>query len=623
MKHANWVCWIASLWLVALMPPAHADEASAPTSVVLRGATVTLQPDGRASLAPTFLPLPHRWDTDFPKDDGRVLYQMELPPMPLIEPFALFLPRVGNQVEARVGGHVVARFGVLGDPSTDSAKGPVWITIPSILLDPRLPTLLEIEVSTQALRWGGLSVVHFGPESTLRSEWSQNYHWRQTASVVIVVALALIGVIVAGLWWRQRDGLYGTFALIAIFGILRVGDRLLPTPPLPWPLWGAVTAAAFAAHLLLMARFALEMVGERRPWVCKGFWVFLSLSVSCAFASFLFRWSWLWTLTLAYLTLPAVVVLYQVVRHTRRQPSRENVLMCVAGFAVILAGVRDLAAVRLADGGSQTFSILPHAVFVLVMIMGWIIVERYSQQVTQYRELNASLERRIAEREIQLGESYDKLKVQNEQQATLHERQRIMRDIHDGVGAQLVGLLSLLGGQGAQSQALREHANAALDELRMAVDSLQPVHGDLTTVLASLRYRLQPRLDAAGLRVIWDVQELPLQEHLSPSTVLQIQRILLEAFTNVLRHAQASQVRVSARKLDCPERLVLQVDDDGVGLPVLAPAHGHGLHNMKVRAEAIGGVHSVRTLTSGGTRVQIELPLDGVLAGVTGSASGR
>jgi signal transduction histidine kinase len=56
---------------------------------------------------------------------------------------------------------------------------------------------------------------------------------------------------------------------------------------------------------------------------------------------------------------------------------------------------------------------------------------------------------------------------------------------------------------------VEEHVKLALDEMRMAVDSLQPTHDDLPTVLATLRYRLQPRLDAAGIELVWNVAVMP------------------------------------------------------------------------------------------------------------------
>jgi signal transduction histidine kinase len=199
---------------------------------------------------------------------------------------------------------------------------------------------------------------------------------------------------------------------------------------------------------------------------------------------------------------------------------------------------------------------------------------------------------------------------QSEEQAALQERQRIMRDIHDGVGAHLVGLLSMMKKGVAPSEALQEQAHAALDELRMAVDSLQPVNGDLTTVLATLRYRLQPRLEAAGLQVEWAVEALPEMRSLTPTTVLNVQRILLEAFTNVLKHAGASMVRVTARYVDTPDRLELEVQDDGTGIPeARSRISGHGLGNMRARAQSISASISIEPAKPHGTCVKLALLL--------------
>jgi hypothetical protein len=247
-----------------------------------------------------------------------------------------------------------------------------------------------------------------------------------------------------------------------------------------------------------------------------------------------------------------------------------------------------------------------------VLMMGWLIMERYVRQARQYQGLLVSLDQKVHEREQQLAASFAALQQAETQRATLQERQRIMRDIHDGVGAQLVGLLSLLKRGKTDSAQLQEHASAALDELRMAVDAMQPVNGDLATVLATLRYRLQPRLVAAGIAVDWQVEALPPMDHLTPQTVLQLQRILLEAFTNMLRHAQASRVRVSARhEAGAADQLVLELADNGIGMPDRAPVvAGHGLKNMQARATAIGATLRFDAPPHGGTRVTIVLPVN-------------
>jgi len=218
----------------------------------------------------------------------------------------------------------------------------------------------------------------------------------------------------------------------------------------------------------------------------------------------------------------------------------------------------------------------------------------------------------VAEREQQLHQAFGDLQKQQQEQAVLTERQRIMREIHDGVGSQLVGLLSMVGQRNTDPAVLEEHVKQALDEMRMAVDSLQPVHGDLVAVLATLRYRLQPRLAAAGVQVRWDVSQLPTLPQLSPQSVLQVQRILLEGFTNVLKHARATEVAVQAQLVDTDEgRAVIQLSltDNGVGLPAQREVGGHGVANMQSRAASIGASLRVEPGAEGGTSVVLHWPM--------------
>lgn len=222
-------------------------------------------------------------------------------------------------------------------------------------------------------------------------------------------------------------------------------------------------------------------------------------------------------------------------------------------------------------------------------------------------------------REQELAQASTTLHEQHKQLAVTQERQRIMRELHDGVGAHLVGLLNLVHKGVIDPSLLENEVTQALDEMRMAVDSLQPVHGDLATVLGMLRYRLQPRLDAAGIGMTWDVPDLPSVDRLSPTDILQIHRILLEAFTNVLKHAQATAVTASVRLLaGDPGVIELVLSDNGVGLPAEAAAtQGHGLKNMRLRAQALGATLSVikrlapdvPAVGRPGTEVRLSLPL--------------
>jgi len=329
----------------------------------------------------------------------------------------------------------------------------------------------------------------------------------------------------------------------------------------------------------------------------------------------------LWTAGLAVLVPVGLGSLWVIVRATLRGRGRFGWVLVAAASIAVAAGIYDLGFIRAGHSAGLRYSLTPHAIFVFVLIMAGLVAERYSRSVADYRALNANLAQRVAEREAQLHNAFDALRAQQQEQAVLTERQRIMREIHDGIGSQLVGLMIMVNQRNVDPAVLEDQVKLALDEMRMAVDSLQPMHGDLTIVLATLRYRLQPRLQAAGIQVMWDVSPLPPMDQLSPQSVLQVQRILLEGFTNVLKHSRATQVTVQARWEDGPEpKVLLSLIDDGVGLPAEVSQAGHGLTNMRARASAIGAELKVENAPVRGTRVVIEWPLRGT---ENGSAPAR
>ena len=181
-----------------------------------------------------------------------------------------------------------------------------------------------------------------------------------------------------------------------------------------------------------------------------------------------------------------------------------------------------------------------------------------------------------------------------------------------------MGLLNVVTQPAPDRAVVEEHVKLALDEMRMAVDSLQPTHDDLATVLATLRYRLQPRLDAAGIALEWDVGVIPPVAPFSAQAALQLQRILLEAFTNVLKHARATRIVLHARwQAEAqPPHVRIVLTDDGIGprpADAAPKATGHGLANMRARALSIGArlvmePAEARENAAGGTRITLEWP---------------
>src|SRR5690606_16394793 len=89
------------------------------------------------------------------------------------------------------------------------------------------------------------------------------------------------------------------------------------------------------------------------------------------------------------------------------------------------------------------------------------------------------------------------------------ERQRLMRDMHDGLGSQLVGALQLAQDSRVPAPMVARAVQEAVDNLRLTVDAMQDSDGNIATLLGAIRYRLAPRFASSGIALQWDVGPLP------------------------------------------------------------------------------------------------------------------
>ena len=299
-----------------------APVAQAQDVITLDRAQATLRPDG-LPVREGVVDLSRRWDIDFPGRDGSATYRIALPPRDASlgnEPMALLFSRVGNQVLVQVNGDTVQRLGTLGEPRFNAAKTAYFVTVPAALLHADRPNELTVEVTIQRQRWGGLSLIRYGPQAAVEPAYAQHRLWRHFASVIFAVSLTVMGGLAAVLWWRQRDALYGCFSAAAFLGVVRNLDQVWPDVPVPWPLWGAFAAVCYACHLALICRFALLALGEAPAWAGRAIYVAMGVSSTLAVLSFAFAAPLLWTAGLAVLVpmgLMSLAIIVRAVLHGR------------------------------------------------------------------------------------------------------------------------------------------------------------------------------------------------------------------------------------------------------------------------------------------------------------------
>jgi signal transduction histidine kinase len=249
------------------------------------------------------------------------------------------------------------------------------------------------------------------------------------------------------------------------------------------------------------------------------------------------------------------------------------------------------------------------------------VVDRFVRVLREAEGARGDLESRVREREQMLKRNYERLREGERLQATAAERQRIMQDMHDGLGTQLVSSL-LLVERGALTQAqVAQVLRESIDDMRLAIDALAQGNSDLLAALGNLRYRMEPRFRAAGIELIWDAREMPEELNVNPDHVLPILRIVQESLTNALKHSNARAVSVAQQVTQAGDEapmLQIRVTDNGKGIAG-ERVGGRGLMNMRSRANKIGGTLTLESVPGAGTRVKFTYSLSEYHTGLTRS----
>jgi two-component system, NarL family, sensor histidine kinase UhpB len=243
-----------------------------------------------------------------------------------------------------------------------------------------------------------------------------------------------------------------------------------------------------------------------------------------------------------------------------------------------------------------------------ILLLGF-IAPFFAGNVRLFRsmsEFNNLLSQQLAQRtaDLQLAHAREKNLVR--EQAYGQERQRIMRDMHDGLGSQLMSMLLSARRGKLGPQRMAEGIQSVVDEMRLMIDSMDSVGESLSVALTTFHERVQSRVEAAGFALNWTDQSGGIFPEYGPRDVLQIFRILQEAVNNALKHGASPIDLLITQYPDPAFPIRITVTDCGTGMAVKR-GRGRGLSNMKARAEAIAARFSLIS-SSSGLSVQLELP---------------
>jgi signal transduction histidine kinase len=379
-------------------------------------------------------------------------------------------------------------------------------------------------------------------------------------------------------------------------------------PESPWGqdwFWWA-THASMAWVMLTALLFALRFASRRAPRLERV------LLGSVLLVSLFSMPLWLRRLDMVVLQYAvtaavAAVGVAWVCRLAWRERRPELRVMALALVCGVVLGAHDLAVLAGWAWPEHVF-LMPFATLTVMVSFLYAVQRRYVGAVEQFQAENSQLQENLDEQVSVLQAQNAQLREAERQQALLLERQRIMADMHDGLGSSLLSALVAMEQGSMSHEQCVEVLRECVDDLRLVIDSLEPVGHDLVSLLATMRYRLGKRLQVGGLKLEWDVQDLPPLDWLEPPDALHVLRLMQEALNNVVKHANASRVRMVTRHHG--SYVEIRVEDDGAGFELQNVQHGRGLKSQIKRAQHLGGKLRIDSTPGLGTRLSLRLPVE-------------
>ena len=590
------------LKMLAVGALAFAAFAAGAATIELTDARATITVDGVTTVRDVVLPFHLDRETGTRAATARFDVPFRISG-PLDQPFGLYLARVGNSAEIWLNDSLLAQLGnVREENAADYSKAPQYVPIPASLL--QRENVIRIEVRADAGRRGGVSSLVVGLDREVRPMFAQASLWRMTASLVVAVFSLLVGSIAMVLWAtqtepgrnsRMRDTIYLTAGVAEFCWALRVGDIAIDHPPLPWPAWGVVVTAAFAGWICCIGLFCHHAAGWHRypsmRWMRAGLWTLFGTSIIASSLAYtlhrpIYLTAWLGAANLLFITYATVYLTAAL-----RTPTTARVLVAVAGAVNVAVGVRDWIAIRISGDYTQSTWIRYSSVL-FGLALGYIVITRFRAASAQAQDLMTNLAARVSQKEQELSLSYERLEQMAREQERAAERTRILRDMHDGVGSHISSAIRQLESGRANSQHVLQTLRDSLDQLKLSIDAMNLTPGDVTALLAGMRYRLEPRFAASDLELQWHVDEIAAVPGLDSPSMRHLQFMVFEALSNVLQHSQARVLRIEARARG--RGAELRIIDDGKGFDVARPLR-QGLAAMHERAHAIGAKLSLES----------------------------
>jgi signal transduction histidine kinase len=523
------------------------------------------------------------------------------------EALALLIQDNREQVMIFVNGTDIFRNFAQPDERTQAWYRPYLVPIPNHVLR-ETDNEIVVRIGTRYILQAGPIVI--GPERELQSAYAWRFFWRDSGVRMANYAMLGLGAVAFLVWlFRRKEPEYLFLTLASLIWFANDYQFFATVSPRNEHLFAVASDFAIYPAMIASLGFCLLYLKDPHSWkiiigssgIGIGLWLLF----------------WLGAIDNGgfYLLSHAVnlVVCGKIIFGLRRSSPIEHWLTVLILVGLTVGDIHDMGRFKGIDWWDGLgFYMQPFTGFVFCAAFLLSFGRRAVLSFSSLENVNRDLEQRISVARQELVESEDARHKLEVERALEGERERLMREVHDGIGSNLVTALAIAERERQPGTTVRT-LRRAISDLKLTVDSLEPVNGDIVLLLANFRHRLEPDLRRAGIAIRWDVKPCRNLPWLDPGSALHVLRVFQEAASNAVSHSGAKTLELGCHEEERAGRWGVSVfiSDDGSGFDTSAlDDRGKGLSSMRARIGSLHGEFGCSSDKVRGTTVSVWLPLE-------------
>ncbi len=531
--------------------------------------------------------LPHNWDKSEPNRGGIGVYRAKLSLLSKpIGPIGFYLPKVSMNAEILLNGTSIGSGGSMKDPVARYWNQPIYLILPASLWK-KGENIVKIRVAGFPNGRSGLGEIFVGQNVKILPQVEKYRLQLMLLDVGSFSINLILGVML--LFWAKKTKEIAIFyfAIGALFSSIVIADSFWIDVPLYRFTWRWITHVSIAYSVIFYYLFMLKMLKKKIAWFETAVIFYLSVGSMVLYSANqgqLLPWA-------SWLHLGSLLAMVQlIILSGKSWIKNANTMHLWLGGCISLVlffGLVDWipTILHLPKQSPYIYYVGPVA-FSFAVSIG--LLSRYVHALETEHNYTEKLQQSLSTQQERLDNQHQLILGLEKDQAVYEERDRIVRELHDGIGGQLMGALSL---SEKKDLNIEKQIRYALDELRVIMDSLDP-DSDFLTMLGMFRQRIEGDLNRNNIKLKWLVECTPTPLLNSPEKSLQAMRIVQEAIANTIKYAHSSEITIIVKQNN------LTVSDNGIGIQNNNNS-GRGIQNMRWRTEQLKAKFNIESSTKG------------------------